>query len=179
MSILIACPSCGARLKVADNAAGKTVQCPKCGTSMLVPSPSPSSSPGDFEAIDRRQEESPPDEEDFTRPPRRSPERKRRDAQMIISKIGILSAGKFLGTLYALIGLIVGGLFTLLALIGAGIGMANQQGGGGIGALVFGFGAIICAPIFYGVAGFIGGILMALLYNLVAALVGGIEIEVE
>ncbi|MEJ5277538.1 MAG: MJ0042-type zinc finger domain-containing protein [Thermogemmata sp.] len=180
MSILIACPSCGARLKVADNAAGKTVQCPKCGTSMLVPSSSPSSSsggyPGGYEAVDRPQEESSPFDEDF-RPSRRS--RKRQDAQMIIRKIGILSAAKFLGTLYALIGLIVGGLFTLLALIGAGIGMANQQGGGGIGALVFGFGAIICAPIFYGVAGFVSGLLLAVFYNLVAALVGGIEIEVE
>jgi hypothetical protein len=39
MSILIACPSCGARLNVSDNAAGKTVQCLKCGARMDIPPP--------------------------------------------------------------------------------------------------------------------------------------------
>ena len=39
MSILIACPSCGARLTVSDNAAGKTVKCLKCDASMDIPTP--------------------------------------------------------------------------------------------------------------------------------------------
>ncbi|MBA2227016.1 MJ0042-type zinc finger domain-containing protein [Thermogemmata fonticola] len=178
MSILVACPSCGARLKVPDNAAGKTVQCPKCGTNMLVPSSSPSSSsggyPGGYEAVDRPPEESSPFDEDFRPSPR---VRKRRDAQRIVTKIGVLSAGKVMGLLNALIGLIFGVLMTFLSLLGMAVG-GNQQGGGGVFAIIFGFGAIICAPILYGLVGFVGGIVGALLYNLVAALVGGIELEV-
>jgi DNA-directed RNA polymerase subunit RPC12/RpoP len=44
MSILIACPSCGARLNVSDNAAGKTVQCLKCSARIVIPPP-PAPSP--------------------------------------------------------------------------------------------------------------------------------------
>ncbi|MEJ5277537.1 MAG: DUF4352 domain-containing protein [Thermogemmata sp.] len=41
MPIVVACPSCGARLKAPDAAAGKTVKCPKCGASMVIPPPPP------------------------------------------------------------------------------------------------------------------------------------------
>jgi uncharacterized Tic20 family protein len=37
MPITIACPSCKARLQAPDNAAGKKVKCPKCGTPIPVP----------------------------------------------------------------------------------------------------------------------------------------------
>jgi hypothetical protein len=40
-------------------------------------------------------------------------------------------------------------------------------------------GAVIFLPIFYGIIGFVGGLISALLYNLIARLVGGIELEVE
>lgn len=45
--------------------------------------------------------------------------------------------------------------------------------------LLFGVGSVIFLPIFYGVLGFVFGLLTALLYNLVARFVGGIEVEVE
>ncbi len=38
MSILTACPRCGAKLKAPDAAAGKTLACPKCGDTVAVPS---------------------------------------------------------------------------------------------------------------------------------------------
>jgi len=38
---------------------------------------------------------------------------------------------------------------------------------------------LIILPIFYGVVGFIAGAIGAALYNLIAGMVGGIEIEVE
>src|SRR5579862_7458626 len=37
MSISVACPTCGSRLKAPDNAAGKTVKCPKCAAPITVP----------------------------------------------------------------------------------------------------------------------------------------------
>ena len=44
---------------------------------------------------------------------------------------------------------------------------------------LFGIGAPIFLPIFYGIMGFVGGLLSAWLYNIVAKWVGGIEIETE
>ncbi len=37
MSILTACPRCGAKLKAPDAAAGRTLACPKCGDTVAVP----------------------------------------------------------------------------------------------------------------------------------------------
>jgi regulator of protease activity HflC (stomatin/prohibitin superfamily) len=40
MSIAVACPTCGAKLKAPDNAAGRKVKCPKCQQPVAVPRPS-------------------------------------------------------------------------------------------------------------------------------------------
>lgn len=93
---------------------------------------------------------------------------------MIVRRVSVLSVGKVLACLYALLGLIVGGLFSFLSLAGAAAG-----GGQGAAAIVFGVGAAIIMPILYGLAGFIGGVITAALYNLAASLVGGIEIELS
>ena len=53
---------------------------------------------------------------------------------------------------------------------------ALAVGGGGI---VLAIVTLVGFPIMYGIIGFIGGALGALLYNLFANFVGGIEIEVE
>ena len=58
--------------------------------------------------------------------------------------------------------------------VGGTGGMA--AGGGGI---VFGLGFMIAVPIVYGLIGFVFGAIGALIYNLFAGMVGGIEIEVE
>ena len=47
------------------------------------------------------------------------------------------------------------------------------------GILGMGFGLIVIGPIFYGVMGFIVGVIGAFVYNIVAGWVGGIEVEVE
>lgn len=39
MSITVACPSCRKALKAPDNAAGRKVKCPKCGTVLIIPAP--------------------------------------------------------------------------------------------------------------------------------------------
>lgn len=101
---------------------------------------------------------------------------------MVIRKIGVLSCGKVSGTLYALAGLLVGACFALISLLGAGAMMAaqNDTGSGGLGGVfgaVFGVGAIILLPLLYGILGFVGGLITALLYNLVAGIVGGLEVD--
>jgi len=42
-----------------------------------------------------------------------------------------------------------------------------------------GVAAVIVLPLFYGLLGFIGGIITAALFNLVASMVGGVEIELS
>ena len=45
--------------------------------------------------------------------------------------------------------------------------------------MLFGAGAVVILPIVYGCIGFVGGLIMAPLYNLVAKVVGGIEVELS
>lgn len=81
-----------------------------------------------------------------------------------------------MGGLYALFGLIIGGFFTLFSL--AGMAAAAGQGNDPT-AILFGAGAVIVIPLLYGFFGFIGGIITALIYNLVAMVFGGVEIELS
>ena len=46
-----------------------------------------------------------------------------------------------------------------------------------VAAMMFGFG--IFMPVFYGVFGFIFGVISAAIYNLIARWIGGIEVDVE
>ena len=93
---------------------------------------------------------------------------------MVLKRVGAMSLAKISGVLYAVIGLIVGGCISLLAVAG----MAAQQSGSFMGAM-FGVGAIIVLPIFYGLLGFIGALITAGLYNLLAGAVGGVQIDLE
>jgi hypothetical protein len=83
-----------------------------------------------------------------------------------------------LGALYACMGLVIGAIFTIVSLIGGALGMAsgNDLAAGFVG-LLFGVGAIIILPIFYGVIGVITGAIGGLIYNFVAGVAGGIELE--
>jgi hypothetical protein len=102
-------------------------------------------------------------------------------AATTIRRVGVLSVGKVMGLTYALIGLVAGGIFALFSFFGAALGsaMAESTGeaGGAIFGALFGVGAIIILPIFYGILGFLAGVLGAVFYNLVAGAVGGVELE--
>lgn len=106
---------------------------------------------------------------------------------MVIRRVNALSCAKVGAALYAGLGLLIGACFSLFFLVLGGMfGMPDgvaATGAGGVGAssfsMLFGAGAIVMLPIFYGVIGAIGGLVTALLYNLVAGVVGGIEIDVE
>jgi hypothetical protein len=97
---------------------------------------------------------------------------------MVLKSVGVLSVGKVMGALGVVIGLIIGGFMALISMIG----VAAQQAGNGIAqlpAMFVGVGAVIFMPIFYGVISFITGILYAAFYNLIAGMVGGLELELE
>ncbi|QEG01756.1 hypothetical protein Mal15_58350 [Stieleria maiorica] len=103
-------------------------------------------------------------------PPSMTPTRR----TVTVKRLDVMSCGTMLGVLYAILGLIVGAMFTLMALVGVA-----AQGGDAVAGLIGGIGAIVLMPLFYGVGGFIGGIIGALLYNMCATFVGGIKFDLE
>ena len=94
---------------------------------------------------------------------------------MVINRIAPFSLAKISGTLYAIIGLIFGALISLIAMAGA---MAAAGDQGSMFGAMFGVGAIVLFPIFYGCLGFVGSLIVAWLYNLLAGMVGGVELDV-
>ncbi len=99
---------------------------------------------------------------------------------MVIQRIGVLSLAKVLGALYGGLGLFFGAIVSLVSFFGAAFSQAAaKEPGGQFIAMFFGMGAIILLPLLYGAIGFISGALSALIYNLVAGVAGGLEIEVR
>ena len=81
---------------------------------------------------------------------------------MTINRVGPLSVGKIAAFLYGIIGLFIGALIAVFALFG-----------------IAGVAAIVIAPLVYAFMGFIGAVIMALVYNVVARVVGGIQVDVS
>jgi hypothetical protein len=95
---------------------------------------------------------------------------------MVIKRIGPLSFAKLSGTLYALIGLLIGGVFSMIAMAG---GFASDTSHGAGIAAAFGVGAIVLFPILCGLMGFVATLIGAWLYNIVASMVGGVELDIQ
>ena len=99
---------------------------------------------------------------------------------MVIRHVGVWSVARLYGAISASIGLLIGACVALLAMVGGMSGaLSSSQAGirsGGLGAML-GVGAIVVAPLFYGVVGIIAGAIGASLYNLFAGMFGGIEVE--
>ena len=95
---------------------------------------------------------------------------------MVINRIGPLSCAKITGALYTIVGFVIGGILSLIAVAG---GFASDNSDAArLGAMV-GVGAVIILPILYGCVGFVVTLIAAGLYNVVAGLVGGIELDVQ
>jgi hypothetical protein len=102
---------------------------------------------------------------------------------MVIRHVGVWSVSRLYGALMAAMGLLFGCLFALIGMAGGMAGAMKESGAGGLGAgaigMMFGVGAIVFLPLFYGVLGLVMGALSAALYNLFAGLLGGIELDTE
>lgn len=81
-----------------------------------------------------------------------------------LRRIHPLQAGKVLGVMY-----LIGGLIAVPILLAVSLAEGETSG------LV----AAVLIPLFYGVIGFLGGALAALLYNGVASLTGGLRFDWE
>ena len=91
-----------------------------------------------------------------------------------LKRITPLQLGKMLGILYGIMGLLFIPLFLMMSAFSSQL-PAEQR----VGVMAMGVGFAIAAPFLYAVMGFVIGALGALIYNLVARWVGGIEVEVE
>jgi MFS family permease len=104
-------------------------------------------------------------------------------AEMTIKRFGVFSVAKMYGLLMFVFGLIIGVIYGLIFII-MGASMASiapreQATFAGLGPIAVGIFMMIGIPIFYGVLGFIGGIIGALIYNALAGVVGGVKFELE
>jgi len=92
----------------------------------------------------------------------------------IVKSVGVLSVAKILGVMYACLGLIFAPFFLLIGVMASSLGQQNNPMAG-----FFSVGFALLFPVFYGVIGFIAGLIGALLYNLFARWVGGFELQLE
>ena len=99
-----------------------------------------------------------------------------------IRKLGILSVAKMYAAIMLVISLLISIPYGLIIMVfGAALIGTGERGGmaAGGGSIVAGLAVMIILPIVYSAMGFVFGAIGALLYNLFAGFVGGIEIEVE
>jgi hypothetical protein len=92
---------------------------------------------------------------------------------MVITRVGPLSVAKVAGLLYAVIGLLAGGFISLIAMSGFGAGADDYSPF----AAMFGVGAVILLPIFYGCLGFVATLIMTWLFNIIVGITGGVEVD--
>ena len=95
---------------------------------------------------------------------------------MVVKRFGVLSVAKVYGALTAAMGLLFGIIVAAASVIGMGLAEGDEPP---FIAAMFGVGAVVFLPLFYGILGVCMGALSAALYNLFAGMVGGVSIDVE
>ncbi len=88
-----------------------------------------------------------------------------------LRRVGVLKAALVGGITYAILSLVFVPFFFMMALLPGPTGMQEDW--------MFGPAFALLLPVLYSVMGFIGFALMAFIYNLVAMMIGGLEIELE
>ena len=97
-----------------------------------------------------------------------------------LKRIEPASALKIGAIIYAFLGLFIGIIMACVSLVA---GSLTGIGGNAMGMRTFGagmgFGAIVVAPIVYGIIGAIGAGIAAVVYNLAARWMGGLEVDIS
>jgi hypothetical protein len=93
-----------------------------------------------------------------------------------LSHVSPLQLGIVLGILYGIVSIIfIIPMFLIMSVVGA----ASARTGAQAMPVIFTGAFMIFLPIIYAVLGFIGGVITAFIYNLVAKWTGGIEFTTE
>jgi hypothetical protein len=95
---------------------------------------------------------------------------------MIVRRVAPLSFAKVSGILYALMGFVGGGIISVIAIVG---GALSPDASSGFFGMAFGAAAVVILPIFYGCLGFVFALIGAALYNVIASMVGGLELDLQ
>ena len=96
---------------------------------------------------------------------------------MVIRRVGVWSVARMYGALSGGMGLIIGLIVAVASAVG--MGLARDSDAPPFVAGLFGVGAVVILPIFYGVLGMCAGAIGGALYNILAGVVGGVTLEVE
>ncbi len=86
-----------------------------------------------------------------------------------LKRVGVVSLGLF----FAAGAFVTSAIVCAFLLLVVVVGMANGRW------QPFEIVALIFLPIMYGILGFIGGAFYAIVYNVIASMTGGIELEIE
>ena len=95
---------------------------------------------------------------------------------MELRRIGALSLAKVSAVVYALLGLVLGAIFSLISVAGS---ILTSPKSGIAPFPPLGAAAVIILPALYGAIGFVGSLIGAAIYNVVAGLIGGVHIELR
>ena len=91
-----------------------------------------------------------------------------------VRRIAVIKLAAFMAILYGVLGIPLAGLFMFMATL------APSGGPSPMGAMLgLGAGMLVAVPIAYACLGFIGGLIIGGLYNVVAGWIGGIQIDIE
>lgn len=97
-------------------------------------------------------------------------------ATQTLSKVHAVSFGKIYGLIGAVLGFLFGLVWGLVALVSsAALRDTPFAALGALGAILL----PILGALFYGVISFIGGVITAWIYNIIAKIVGGVKIDLE
>jgi glycopeptide antibiotics resistance protein len=91
-----------------------------------------------------------------------------------IKRFAPLQLGKMLAVLYGIMGLLFVPFFFVMSALATKLPPEQR-----VGMMAFGAGFALFVPVIYAAMGFVFGALGALIYNLIAKWIGGIEVEVE
>ena len=97
---------------------------------------------------------------------------------MVIRRIGVWSVARMYGALSGAMGLLIGLCIALASAVGMGLASSESDAPPFLAGM-FGVGAIVILPIFYGVLGLVAGAIGAALYNVLAGFVGGVTVVTE
>lgn len=93
-----------------------------------------------------------------------------RNSRVLIRRVGVASLGVFMGAAGAAAGLLAAGFLMFITL--AGIAAEEGLNIGPAESILF-----LVLPVVYGIMGFVAGVIYALIFNAIASLTGGLEIE--
>ncbi|HVP43587.1 MAG TPA: hypothetical protein VMS96_09140 [Terriglobales bacterium] len=89
-----------------------------------------------------------------------------------LKSMGVMSVGKMMAVIQGAIGLLFVPIFLIAGMAGALAGKGQDAIAGGVMLVL-----AVMMPVFYAGIGFVMGVVTALIYNVVAGKIGGIELE--